>query len=187
MLVKHCIAVLDSFEGSVFSEAHHVAEYLNANNVRRAGRHHPLSQAQVVDDEDQVFVREVFEGCVKYRKLLQVLMKGFYAREGVRCLRADLGVYTVFSYLALFRLRELGIAQYTACVVGMGEHVKMRRLLALLRSREAFTTWVAEAWSRLYDRQHVQAMFVEPYLRSIDELQGRPVHAITQPDGRSRD
>ena len=78
----------------------------------------------------------------------------------------------MLSYLALFRLHELGVDHYAAMVLGLKADMRMLRLMELLGDDTCIRTWVTDAWCRLYDRSHVTAMFVQPYLPDIGYIAG---------------
>lgn len=42
----------------------------------------------------------------------QAFINNFYADNAARLLRIDMTLYTIFTYLALFRLDELGFAKF---------------------------------------------------------------------------
>jgi len=37
---------------------------------------------QNLDDDDHIFIVEVFSGCIQYCKILQVVVQGFFATDG---------------------------------------------------------------------------------------------------------
>eukprot|EP00042_Codosiga_hollandica_P040343 m.346574 g.346574 ORF g.346574 m.346574 type:complete len:625 (-) comp55836_c1_seq1:134-2008(-) len=125
-----------------------------------------LARNKVTDEDDAVFISEVFEGCLKYKTLLQILLKGFFVREGATALKADQPIYHVLSYLALFRLDELGVDSFHTIVVEMNSHSKMLKILKFLSNTEHFETWIRDEWRTVYDRLHVETVILKPYLGS---------------------
>merc|ERR1719505_192166 len=94
-LVSWCVKVLDSFDPVTQG----VQEHLKAN----------LSTKKDLEESDEVFLVEVFSGCVQYNSILKVIVDGYYVKDGRSCLGADKNLYIVLTYLTLFRLEELGI------------------------------------------------------------------------------
>ncbi len=81
----------------------------------------------------------------------------------------------VLAYLAVFRLEEIGLDAYIAVVVGLGEHVKIHKLILFLATKSHFTSWVPAEWSKVYDRAHVEGVLLRPYLACIDSMSGADV------------
>lgn len=44
---------------------------------------------QELDDCDKTFIKEVFAGCVRYKSLLDVVVRGFYNSDGQTAMRVD--------------------------------------------------------------------------------------------------
>lgn len=55
---------------------------------------------------------QVFYGCVRYRRLLGVLLAAFYSRNSSTAGRDDADRYALFGYLILLRLDELSFPQF---------------------------------------------------------------------------
>jgi hypothetical protein len=49
---------------------------------------------QIFDDSDQTFIVEVFSEIVRYASLMQVVLDGFYAKDGKKTLRSEQNLYT---------------------------------------------------------------------------------------------
>nr|XP_054766211.1 cilia- and flagella-associated protein 99-like [Lytechinus pictus] len=79
-LLSHCVAILDSFDPAAFGVDQHVKRYLNAH--------------EVLDEVERSFITEVFAGCVRHGRIMEVIVKAFYVRDGRNCLRADKIFYT---------------------------------------------------------------------------------------------
>lgn len=51
-------------------------------------------------------------GWYRERAVLEAFIKNFYADNASKLLRADIIMYTVLAYLAIFRLDELGFVKF---------------------------------------------------------------------------
>ena len=59
-------------------------------------------------EDDAMFVRQVLYGLNRYAKLLKVVVSSFYFKHGHEASLTDRTLYSVFGYLAMMRLDELG-------------------------------------------------------------------------------
>ena len=75
-------------------------------------------------------------------------------------------------YLAVFRLGELGVDHFQSMVLAVNEHVKMTKLMAFLTNEAHFTTWVHDEWVCVYERAHVEATYLNPFLKNQPLLHG---------------
>ena len=48
---------------------------------------------QVRDESEQTFIVEVFSGCVRYNNILDVVLNGFYAKDGKNILKSEQNLY----------------------------------------------------------------------------------------------
>lgn len=67
---------------------------------------------KVRNEEDATFLRQVFYGCVRYKRLIGAFMSAFMHHNAGTVLRGDRDMYVVYTYLALLRLEELGFPQF---------------------------------------------------------------------------
>ncbi len=64
----------------------------------------------------RTFLREVFYGTERYAKLLKMTVNGIYDRFKT-ARRQDITLYTVLSYLTVFRIDELGFDEYRKIIL----------------------------------------------------------------------
>jgi hypothetical protein len=69
----------------------------------------------------------------------------------------------VFSYLAIFRLDELG-EHYQGLVLEVNENMKLYKLLSFLTNENHFNTWIRDEWRKVYDRVHIDENILQPYM-----------------------
>lgn len=156
LLVKFSAEILDTYNSSTHGVEEHVNGWLAKNKQS--------------DESVQVFVVEVFSGCVQHKNILKVVIGAFYVKDGKNCLRTDKNLYTVMCYLALFRLDELGIGFFRK-LVGSQDANKMYKFLTFFLNEQNIKTWMADEWCKLYDHSFVQATLVSTLLSWLPELQ----------------
>ncbi|XP_022097677.1 cilia- and flagella-associated protein 99-like [Acanthaster planci] len=154
-LLHHCVAILDSYDPDAFGVEQHLKTYLSENKS--------------VNDEEQVFLTEVFSGCVRHTHIMGVVIDGFYIKAGKSCLRTDINLYTVLCYLALFRLDELEMVNFRKFVRSQDVN-KMHRFLAFFLDESNLKTWIKDEWCKIYEHSYVQVQLVSPILRWLPEL-----------------
>ena len=93
-LIARATEMLASFDGDKVSPDAHAERCLDEWRVREAS--------------DATFIRQCFYGCVRYAKMLGAFTKTMYHARGGDILRSDRDLYTVYAYLLLLRLDELG-------------------------------------------------------------------------------
>ena len=67
---------------------------------------------KIRNEDDATFLRQVFYGCIRYKRLIGVFVSSFMHHNAGTVLRGDADMYVVYTYLALLRLDELGFPQY---------------------------------------------------------------------------
>ncbi|XP_052227633.1 cilia- and flagella-associated protein 99-like isoform X1 [Dreissena polymorpha] len=154
-LLEHCVAVLDSFNADVQSVENHVNKYLKHYGIH--------------NEDEQIFIVEVFSGCVRYLDIMSIIVKGFYARDGKNTLRSEQNLFIVLSYLALFRLDELEMANFRQFVRSQDIN-KMYKFLQFFFNEKSITTWMKDEWQKFYEHVFVQTKLVSPLRQWLPEL-----------------
>ncbi|XP_032240106.2 cilia- and flagella-associated protein 99 isoform X1 [Nematostella vectensis] len=155
-LVASCVKLLDSFNPVIHGAQEFVDEYLSSHKNLEEG--------------DQVFITEVFSGCVQHTSILKVVVDAYYADVGRTCLRADKNLYVVLAYLALYRLDELGVAQFRKFILSQ-ESNKMYRYLSFIFNKDNIQGWMKAEWCKHYEHSYVQTNLISPLIRWLPELQ----------------
>jgi hypothetical protein len=99
-----------------------------------------LLKWKVRNEEDAVFLRQVFYGCMRYKRLIGILISAFMHHNAGTVLRGDADMYVVYTYLALMRLEELGFGQFRCAgcrAAGAGAGAGVRFRLAPPRPQKA--------------------------------------------------
>ena len=76
-----------------------------------------LEEWRVRDPDDAVFLRQVLYGVTRYARFLGVVVRAFMHHNAATVSRRDKNTYTMYAYLALLRLDELGFQQFR-CAFG---------------------------------------------------------------------
>ncbi|EDV18889.1 uncharacterized protein TRIADDRAFT_34497, partial [Trichoplax adhaerens] len=119
---------------------------------------------QELAEVDKIFVIEVFSGCVRHRRILDVTIDRFYLKEGKTCLRAYQNLFKALCYIACFRMNEIGISTYSKLVMSQDPY-KMMKFLTYLFNETYINTWLCDEWSKTYDPDYVQEELVAPMLK----------------------
>lgn len=106
------------------------------------------------DENESMFVQQVFYGCNRYKEFLKELIKAIFKVNVTTTNSNDRLPFTIFSYLALFRLDELGIDSFKR-LVNTQEPLKMHVLLSFIFDAEMLRTHVREEWCKIYDYKFV--------------------------------
>lgn len=154
-LLIHCACLLDTYDEGTQGLEHHVNNYITSN--------------QICEEDDKMFITEVFSGCVRHKSVLSVITEGFYARDGRTVLRSSQNVYIVISYLALFRLDELGIAHFRKFVAALEVKTAFKFLNHFFEEKNLLT-WMKDGWNLVYESSYVQKNILSPLLRWLPEL-----------------
>ncbi|KAL4232291.1 Cilia- and flagella-associated protein 99 [Mactra antiquata] len=154
-LLEVCVAVLDTYDKDTQSVEEHVNRC--------------LKECGIYDEDEQTFIVEVFSGCVRYEEVMNVVMNGYYAKDGKSVLRSEQNLYGVLVYLALFRLDELGLPNYRQFVKSQDLN-KMYKFLKFFFNERNITTWIKDAWEKYYEHAFVQTKLVSPLQSWMIEL-----------------
>lgn len=154
-LLEISVAVLDTYDKNTQSIDEHVNRC--------------LKDFGVYDEDEQTFIVEVFSGCVRYDEILNVVMRGYYAKDGKSVLRSEQNLYAVLVYLALFRLDELGMANYRQFVKSQDIN-RMYKFLKFFFNEKSITGWMRDEWQKYYEHVFVQTKLVSPLRRWLPEL-----------------
>ena len=116
-------------------------------------------------DSDTIFVQQVFYGCIRYQRALKVFLSSFYFKNSGTTLRTDYTLYMIFTYLALFRLKEMGWSNFRHLILG-DDPAKMDVFLSFLFSKENLDKWMRDEWCAIFDYDYVdkELIGVRPFV-----------------------
>jgi hypothetical protein len=157
-LVAACEEMVRTFNPVVTTVDSHAAEY--------------IAQKRVGDQDDQRFLEQVLYGCVRYKKMLKILLSSLYFKHKGETQRADYTLYMVLGYLALLRLHELGFGSFKALLLSQ-EHFKMSVFLKFLFNEENLAQWLRPEWLKLYDPAYVDEQLIGKcviFVKDVEKL-----------------
>ena len=120
-------------------------------------------------DPDKVFVKQVFYGCLRYRKVLRIAVSSFYYNNSSKAARADYTKYTIFAYLAIFRLQEMGFPEFKNMVRSQPAG-KMHVFLSYLFDESMLNSWMKDGWIKVLDISYVEGTMIAGLLKFSDQV-----------------
>ena len=172
-LIARATEMLASFNGDKVSPDAHAERCLDEWRVREAS--------------DATFIRQCFYGCVRYAKMLGAFTKTMYHARGGDILRSDRDLYTVYAYLLLLRLDELGWDQF-ARLLGANSEQKMLPLMKFAFDERVLDDVMRDQWLKIYDPPWVDNVLASllSWRHEADDLVARyedEVHLAKLGDG----
>ncbi|XP_051876563.1 cilia- and flagella-associated protein 99 isoform X4 [Pristis pectinata] len=155
-LLTDIVRLLDQFDSQNNNADHFVSEA--AKNYKGQ------------DEVEQMFLVEVLSGCLYYRPLLDVVVNGFYVRDGKNFLWLECNLYMVICYLATFRLKELGLKHFSKFINSQDVN-KMHKFLKFFFDAGNLNTWIKDEWCQIYDVAYVTEKLIDPLLRWQPDIQ----------------
>ncbi|XP_078070017.1 cilia- and flagella-associated protein 99 [Mustelus asterias] len=124
---------------------------------------------QAQGEVEQTFIVEVLSGCLYYRPLLDVVVNEYYVQDGRTSLRSESNLYVVICYLATFRLKELGMKQFTKIINSQPVN-KMHQFLRFFFDSLNLTSWIKDEWCQIYDVAYVNQKLIDPLLSWLPDI-----------------
>ncbi|XP_065883356.1 cilia- and flagella-associated protein 99-like [Dysidea avara] len=156
-LVTHCMKAISTYDANTTGPDSYIEAYLAS------------SDPTTLTDSEHTFISEVFAGCVRFNSIIKVVIDGFYLADGQGCLRADSNMYSIVTYLTLFRIEELGMGHFKRFMATQDTR-KIHKFLNFLLNDANLKTWILDEWCKLYDSSFVQTQVLSPLLRFEPEL-----------------
>lgn len=107
-LIKTCEDMIKTFNSTTHSIDTHISDYLR--RMRRRECDEPLS-------ENEQFLQQTTYGWYRQRRGLDAFISNIYADKAASISRNDMLLYTIFAYLAVFRLEDLGFGKFSEFVL----------------------------------------------------------------------
>jgi len=149
-LLKACITIIDTYDPKKTT----VDAHCDASPVTKK-----------VTEVEHKFIKQVFYGCVRYKKFLGIFVTGFLYKNPATAQRSDQTLYTVLAYLLLFRLRELGKHELKNFVMTASPPA-MLAFLQFASSKTDLENWVVMEWCKHFDVEYIQ----KDIIGSLQEL-----------------
>lgn len=157
-LLEECVGCIKTFNPIINTLDSHADDFL----------------AKWTNDFERVFVKQVFYGCVRYQDFLKIFTKVLYERNTQGTNRNDATLYTILTYVTLFRLDELAIEDYKKLIYSQ-DAVKMHVFLQFIFDADKLRDFVREEWMTLYDFSYIDDKIIggiEKNLPSVAEILG---------------
>jgi len=166
-LLKHCVNILDSHH--YFTNKR--LDVLINNNMNFYSENELYEKyiinKKITDDTQKDFIKEVVFGCVRYHKIIQLMLKYLFESIDNNLKDEDYTIFVVLSYLILFRLKELGYNNFKSFVDTQPTR-KIYKLLELLFNEKNIAPdgCLKKIWKDLLDENYIEKELLEP-LRSV--------------------
>jgi hypothetical protein len=169
-LIPTCIEVIAAYNPVTDSPDSHISRLvagLTGHELRPSSLSLKLKKA---DSNELSFVQQVFYGCYRHRAFLKALVKTLMTVNARSTNSADNYPFTVISYLALFRLDELGVKSFRR-LVDTQQPLKMHTLLSFLFDLVSIHEHVRPLWVKLYDFHFVDDEIIQKLKDYLPEVQ----------------
>ena len=105
-------------------------------------------------------------GCFRQRELIELTLREFFKQTGKNYFQQDYHLFAVITYLALFRLEELGFEQFRRfvfCCNASG----MTRFVAFLFNPVVIEDHLKPKWVTILDHEYVQTHLINPIIHHM--------------------
>ncbi|KAJ7990756.1 hypothetical protein DPEC_G00290210 [Dallia pectoralis] len=123
-----------------------------------------------LDPLDKKFILDVVSGCIEYKKILDVVIRVFYAQSGKCFLKADRNQFAIICYLSIFLLDDLGLQCFKKIVNSLDIN-KIYQFLSFFFNITNLSTWIKGEWSQIYDASYVERNWIAALLRWQPEIE----------------
>jgi len=158
----HCELVFTSFNANTHTLDSHVAEYLST----RLG----------IGENERAFIEQVSYGCQRYKPLLTSAVGRYLTVK--RRMNDCFVAFVILTYIAMFRIDELGMPAFRALVTGCASHSKISEYLLFLFAEGSAESYFADEWRQTFDDNYVE----ETLLGHISKYRGRMLALATEFD-----
>lgn len=142
-LIPKCIELLQTYNPVVDSPDTHFQKMY--------GKHE--------DKNEAVFLQQVFYGVNRYREFLRRLNRAIFQVHATSTNSNDTFPYMIVSYLALFRLDEIGVKNFKR-LVDTQEQLKMHVLLSFIFDEDNLKDHVRDSWCEIFDYKFIDVEII---------------------------
>jgi hypothetical protein len=177
-LLKKCAQVIETFDPKKTT----VDSYVQEAEILKSKR---------IGEIEQKFIHQIFYGCVRYSKFLQLFVTSFLYKNPACAIRSEQTLYKVLSYILFFRLEEVGIDEFQAFIhSGAATVPALHAMMQYAMNVEELNNWVKLEWCKVYDQQYIEDEIINKLqsLRDhlqplLDDLELKATGTITSGDG----
>ena len=152
ILTVECISTFNQLIHSVDS---HAVDYINSLTPK-------------LDDDETDFLKQVFYGVTRYRTTLETVVNK-YASVMKRMTDNQVSLL-MMTYLALFRIEELGLTKYKSLINGSGSHTRTAEFLTFIYTPGNAEQYFVPQWKTQFDDAYVQDVLVKSISTRMDDF-----------------
>lgn len=141
-VIKKCEELIRSFNPVTHSIDTHCLQHLGDTSAADA-------------KPDNVFIQQIVYGWFRERPALDAFIKNFYADMAACVARVDITLYTIFAYMAIFRLDEMGFPRFME-YVNSQDPTKMQTFISYLFNKEVLWSSLRADWMKVLDLSYVE-------------------------------
>lgn len=118
---------------------------------------------------ENIFIQQVVYGWYREKAVLEAFITNLYADNASSVLRADMTMYTVFAYLAIFRLDELGFQTFKEFTMTV-DPTKMYNFTNYLFNKDVLWSSLRDSWMKVRDLSYVEDEIIAGIEQFLPEL-----------------
>lgn len=155
-MIAKCIELIQNFNPITHSVDTLCLEHLG--DVKKPG-----------SKPESLFIQQVVYGWSKEKEVLKGFIEDYYADNAARVLRSDMTLYTVFAYLAIYRIDELGFAKFKEVACSQ-EPSKINTFINYLFNKENLWNGLRATWMKVRDLDYVEEQFIPRLEKYIPDV-----------------
>lgn len=156
-LIERSIELIRSFNPTTHSIDSHIEDNLG-------------TPARYTNKSADTFVQQVVYGCFKEKATLNAFINLFYDENAASVSRADITLYTVLAYLAIYRLKEMRFSRFKE-ICKTQDPSKVSSLCQYLFDREILYSSIRSAWMSVIDLTYVEDVMIKNLERFMPDAQ----------------
>jgi len=121
-------------------------------------------------ESDAAFLKEVLYGVIRCKAALKVFMACFFNDMSARVLRSDYTMYMIFTYLSVFRLRELTIPEFQKFIHSVDPDKMLNFLEYAFDSTTLKNSGVVTHWTKIFDPDYVHNTLLKELANASPEI-----------------
>ena len=115
-------------------------------------------------------MQQVLYGWYKEKRILESFINDFYADNAASISRADIITYTIFAYLAIFRLDELKFSKFKEFAM-TADPSRVSTFVSYLFNKDILWSTLREGWMKVVDLTFVEEKLIKSIEKFIPDAQ----------------
>lgn len=112
---------------------------------------------------------EIIYGCSDNRRVLNVVVDGYYLKNGKNCSLTEKNLYHVIGYIIIYKVHQLGLNELT--ILKKYPHAeKLFKFLKYFLNDKNILTWMKDAWCLQFEAAYVETQLLNPLLAILPDL-----------------